>query len=262
MASEERPESACSLCRIRTEVGFGWWRPLTPRGRPARTTIAHWPSDLYTRDIAESLELAARAGAHCRPLVEYSVGPLGIKEAETVGPDGLTLVFLEVDPRRPSLLDRVPDRLHSEVHSIVWTVGDAGAALPTWTAEAGLSVLVDAPIGGPTISDLLGLPRPKRAGALRPALRRGSEPGPFELLQFTEDPGEPLPTFPLAAGLHAPAFHGSGSRRRHARHALGGLRRGRHGRHRGPPPSQRRLRRRPGWGAVRAMAGLELKPPA
>ena len=33
-----------------------------------------------------------------------------------------------------------------------------------------------------------------------------SNPARFELLEFYEDPGEEQPTWPLAAGLHAPAF--------------------------------------------------------
>ncbi len=167
--------------------------------------------DLYTRSIEKSLAIAAGARAHfpeihCGELVEYEVGPLAIREAEVIGPDGLVVVFLEVSQRRSSLLDRVPERLHSEVHSVVLAVDSAGEALPFWQGPAGLDTLIDAPIEGAMISRLMNLPRPNVPVRFVLLADDACNPTRFELLEFSEDAGETRPTWPLAAGLHAPGF--------------------------------------------------------
>lgn len=162
--------------------------------------------DLYTRDIEASLALAAGRGARCRPRVDYELGPLKVREAETVWTDGLVIVFLETNRRRPSLLDTDRERLHSEVHSIVWTVADVEKAQGTWRDRGGLQVLADAEIRGPIISRLLGLPKPEVPVRFSLLCDAEARPGRLELLQFLEDEGGRRPTWPLAAGLHAVGF--------------------------------------------------------
>ncbi len=162
--------------------------------------------DFYTRDIQHSIDLSRQAGAEVRDLVEYALGPIEVKEVEVVGPDHLVVVFIEVNMLRPSVLDREPDRLHSEVHSVVFSVQDTGAALPFWTEAAGLETLIDSKIEGPMISQLMDLPRPDVPVRFVLMCDAASAPARFELLEFVDDPGEQQPTMPLAAGLHAPGF--------------------------------------------------------
>ncbi len=162
--------------------------------------------DLYTRDIHRSLEIAHHAGAEIGELVEYDLGPLEIKEVEVVGPDHLVVVFLQVSKARPSVLDRDPDRLHSEVHSVVLAVRSADAALPFWKEAAKLQTLIDSKIEGPIISRLMGLPRENVPVRFILLCDEASNPARLELLEFFEDPGGELSTWPLAAGLHTPAF--------------------------------------------------------
>ncbi len=162
--------------------------------------------DFYTRDIERSTLISRRAGAEIRDLVEYALGPIEVKEIEVVGPDHLVVVFIEVYQLRPSVLDSDPDRLHSEIHAIVHSVQDTGAALPFWTETAGLSTLIDAPIEGPMISRLMALPRENVPVRFTLMCDDDSSPARFELLQFVDDPGEQQPSWPLAAGLHAPGF--------------------------------------------------------
>lgn len=162
--------------------------------------------DLYTRDIRQSIEISQPAGAEIRDLVEYALGPIEVKEVEVVGPDHLVVVFIEVNKLRPSVLDRDPDRLHSEVHSIVFSVQDTAAALPFWTENAGLETLIDSKIEGPMISRLMDLPRDNVPVRFTLLCDADSRPARFELLEFFDDPGDEQPTLPLAAGLHAPGF--------------------------------------------------------
>src|SRR5574341_1444396 len=58
--------------------------------------------DLYTREIARSGALAREAGARVGPVGSYRVGALAVQELKAVGPDGLVLVFLQLERRRPS----------------------------------------------------------------------------------------------------------------------------------------------------------------
>ena len=162
--------------------------------------------DLYTRDIGKSLRIAQGAGLHCGQLVDYAVGPLQLKEVEVEDDDGLRLVFLELENRRPSLLDQAPDRLHSEVHSIVFAVPSAEDAVTLWRDGAGLDVLVDAPIRGPVISQLMGLPKDEVPIRFVLFCDEEAHPARLEVIEFIEDPAPPRTSGPLRAGLHAAAF--------------------------------------------------------
>ncbi|MEM7587705.1 MAG: hypothetical protein AAF560_30235 [Acidobacteriota bacterium] len=187
----------------------GWVR-LVATPHAARSFEPYDPRpvaiDLYTRDIHQSLEISRQAGAHCGELVEYELGPLEIQEVEVVGPDQLVVVFIRANQRRPSVLDHDPDRLHSEVHSVVHAVADADVAMPFWTEAGGLTTLIDARIEGPIISQLMALPRPNVPVRFILMCDAEVRPARLELLQFFEDPGTALPNWPLAAGLHGPCF--------------------------------------------------------
>lgn len=177
----------------------------TPHAPASAGPLALGPHavDLYTRDVERSRELAGQSGAVCGPIVDYSVGPLRIRECKVTGPDQLALVFIEVDRRRPSLLDRDPARLHSEVHSAVWLVREIEEALRFWRGEAGLIVLLDATFREPAVARLMELPRPDTPVRLTVLGSADAAPPRLELIECLEERGEPVPAWPLRPGLHA-----------------------------------------------------------
>ncbi len=203
-------EGAAAQRVLRTHgAGQGWVRLVrTPHGarHPGPYDARPIAIDFYTRDIRRSIEISRQAGAEIRDLVEYALGPIEVKEVEVVGPDHLVVVFIEVNKLRPSVLDHDPERLHSEIHSIVFSVRDTDAALPFWTEAAGLETLIDSRIEGPMISRLMALPRENVPVRFTLLCDGDSAPARFEMLEFVDDPGAEQPTMPLAAGLHAPGF--------------------------------------------------------
>jgi catechol 2,3-dioxygenase-like lactoylglutathione lyase family enzyme len=159
--------------------------------------------DLYTTDIAKSLAIATGAGANTGfGQLDYQFGPVRLQEGKCIGPDGVILVFVDISRRRPSLLDQFPDRLHSEIHSVVNIVASVDAANATWK-EAGLAVIADAVIDTPELGKFLQLPSPDRC---RMSLLASADVAPirFEQLGFIDggaSAGVDLSTWPLPAGL-------------------------------------------------------------
>ena len=165
--------------------------------------------DLYTRDVDRSIEQARAAGAELGKLVDYEVGPVKLREVETIGPDGLVLVFIEINHRRPSLLDDEPDRVHSELHSLVFVVPSMEESRRFWLEEARLTPLMDTRMEGPFISELMNLPRPNQSADFLVASDEAMQPARFELLAFVDPPASATiaPTEPkLSPGLHAAGF--------------------------------------------------------
>ncbi len=119
--------------------------------------------DLYTRDMDRSLALAVEAGADHKGRMVYEFGTMRLEEGKTTGPDGVRLVFISNSTRRPSILDTDPERLHSEVHSIVNIVASVDQFSVAWHEGGGLTVLGDAVIDSPGLADLMELPRVVRA---------------------------------------------------------------------------------------------------
>lgn len=104
-----------------------------------------------------------RAGRSAPPQVHSPTttsDPCTCARAWPPGPDGLPLVFVEIAHRLPSVLDGRPDRLHSELHSVVWAVDDIDAATAVWTDVVGLDLRSKFPITEPAVSAFMGLPRP------------------------------------------------------------------------------------------------------
>lgn len=180
----------------------------TPHPAEPHHVFARGPHalDLYTTDTAKSLERAAAAGARCFEPATYRVGPLELTETKTVGPDGLAIVFIQAARRRPSLLDRHPERLHSEVHSLVFTVDSVTEAMPFWKERAGLQAFLDATIVEPAVAAFMGLPRPDTPLRLAMLADGESRPARLELLEFPQDAGPHLSTWPLRPGFHAAGF--------------------------------------------------------
>jgi catechol 2,3-dioxygenase-like lactoylglutathione lyase family enzyme len=128
-----------------------------------------------------------------------------VREAEVHGPDHLILTLLQVDKRRPSLLDAEPDRLHSEVHSFVYSVREADRCIAFWQA-CGLKKVTDAPFGGTTLAIALGLPPREIRSRFVVFVDEADKPVRVQLLEFLGEGGELIPDWPLAGGLHAVAF--------------------------------------------------------
>jgi len=190
--------------------GPGWIRLVeTPLGPHHAGPYDYGPHaiDLYTRDIEQSVAAARAAGAACGPIVHYPVGPLQIGEAKVVGPDHLVVVFIQVDRRRPSLLDHPSAPLHSELHSAVWTVPAIDPVKAFWTEHAGLPQLLDATIASPEVAKFMGLSREDAPIRLLVMADRAQAPARVELLEFPEDPGAQAPADrPMRAGLYALGF--------------------------------------------------------
>jgi catechol 2,3-dioxygenase-like lactoylglutathione lyase family enzyme len=169
--------------------------------------------DIYTSDLEASLAVAEAAGAlSTSPVARIELGPLVMRQAMVRGPDGLPLVLVEANRRRPTVLDADPDRLHSEAHSIVWAVADVDAAARP-LEQAGLPRALDVPITDPEVAKVLGVP-PERAHIRMALLGDPDGPAPrMELLAFADPPTGPAGSGsppgarePLRARLHAPVF--------------------------------------------------------
>lgn len=189
----------------------GWLR-LVATPEPARKVGAldnrAFAIDLFSTDLAASLEIAATGGWPTTPVATHEFGPLVIREVETYGPDELILTLLETTARKPTVLDRDHRRLHSELHALVWSVQDADRHLAFWQQEAGLAKVTDAVLGGEQLGATLGLGEGRSVQARLIVLCDEAErPARFELIEFLGESAADHPTWPLAAGLHAGAFH-------------------------------------------------------
>lgn len=156
---------------------------------------------LYTRSLITSRDELASAGWTVGPIGHVALGPLVMEQTKVVGPDGLRVVLIESNRRRPSVLDDDADRLHSEVHSVVWCVPTLDEAVPFWR-EAGFGDVAEFPIDDPAVASFLELPQPKVP--IRMALLSGGDHRPmrFELLEFpAELVGDPAPEAPGIGAL-------------------------------------------------------------
>jgi catechol 2,3-dioxygenase-like lactoylglutathione lyase family enzyme len=179
----------------------------TPLARPTHDAFSRGGHalDLYTTDIEASVALAKAQGAVVGPVADYTFGPVHLTQAQAMAPDEVPLVFVGIDHRLPSVLDAQPDRLHSDLHSLVASVDGIDAETAFWTDAVQLDMQSAFPIDVPAVSDFMMLPRhvPVRMSVLRgPA----AAPPRFELLEFQGaegpyHPGRPLVPGSIAAGL-------------------------------------------------------------
>jgi hypothetical protein len=162
--------------------------------------------DLFSTDLERSVALAEEAGYPVGPIARHDFGPLIIREVEIVGPDHLILTLLESPVRRPTILDRESGRLHSELHALVWSVDRMDDKLGFWQRDAGLETITDAVFEGEEMGKALGLPGRSIRARLVVMCDAESNPSRLELIEFLGEPAAEHPNWPLAAGLHAPAF--------------------------------------------------------
>ncbi|MFD2354609.1 FAD-dependent oxidoreductase [Nonomuraea ferruginea] len=178
---------------------------------------------MYSRDLARTTRLIDEAGGRSREIVTYPYGAASLTEAVALGADGVwwTLPQAGAGHRPSPALERDPGRLHGELHTAVIVPRDHDAALAFFTAGGGLKVLFDGEMSGPPFDRMTGMPSGREPAAVVPGLRRpGSGPTGDHVLHRRRR-GRPV----------GPA----------ARHAAGGVRRGRPGGHgRGAGASRRR----------------------
>jgi hypothetical protein len=164
--------------------------------------------DLYVRDMDRAVAQARRAGARVGPIAPYRIGGMFVRECKCVGPDEIALVLIEVDKRRPSILDRHAAALFSEVHSAVYVVDQIAQSGPFWN-QAGLQTLLDATFAEPGVAAFMGLPRPDTR--LRLVLYADGKQMPvrLELIEFPDPDGRNQPAvdpLPLRPGRFAFGF--------------------------------------------------------
>lgn len=141
--------------------------------------------DLYVRDMETALEVVRNSHAEVGPVAAYRVGPMTIKECKCAGPDGMALVLIEVDKRRPSVLDLPGNLLFSEIHSAVSVVESIDAASAFWVS-AGLKVLLDATFAEPAVAEFMHLPRPDTRLRLALFADQGQSPIRLEMIEFPD----------------------------------------------------------------------------
>jgi catechol 2,3-dioxygenase-like lactoylglutathione lyase family enzyme len=179
------------------------------RPQPASGPFDCRPSaiDIYSTDQAASMALATDAGFPLDGRMDLPLGPgVTLKNREHLGPDGTRVTFVAIERRRPSILDAEPDRLHSEIHSLVTIVDDIDQAAAPFIA-AGLVNHSSFGFESAALSELMHLPR---TVAVKMNLLGDAALTPLrlEFLALACEPGEgsPVSNWPLAAGLPIPAF--------------------------------------------------------
>ena len=162
--------------------------------------------DVYARDIAATVSATSKAGWETGPVGHVELGPLVMDQAMVLGPDGLRVVLIESQRRRPSLLDADESRRYSEGHSLVWAVTSIDDALPFWRGLPGLTVPFDAPVRHPEVNRFMRLPDADAGLRMAMICDEAVSPMRFELLEFVDRKGAHRRSRPLRGGLHAPLF--------------------------------------------------------
>jgi hypothetical protein len=203
-------EDAAEEWRVAAPGAETGWLRLIATGRASRPASVFDPRafaiDVFTRDLAASLRLAAEAGFPHSKAVEQRLGPVVVREARVQGPDRLILTLHQLDGRRPSLLDEKPARLHSEVHSFVYSVYDTDRCATFWQEACGLERVTDVRVGGTGFALTLGLVERVIAARLVLFTDAGDRPVRVQLLEFLGEGGKLVDDWPLAGGVHGVGF--------------------------------------------------------
>jgi hypothetical protein len=115
--------------------------------------------DIYVRDMNLALEFCRSKGYETRPVAQWSLDGKSVQECLVIGPNGLQVVIVSGDVRRPSLLDQNPSIMFSEILAFVNFVEDAGADQEFWTRAGGLTQLRNETFDGSAMYEMLHLPR-------------------------------------------------------------------------------------------------------
>jgi hypothetical protein len=187
--------------------------PHAPVARPV-TSLGPLAVDVYTADLDRSLGLLTDAGIAHGPRGTIDLGALVMHQAEVITSDGWRLVLVEANHRRPSALDDDPDLLHSEVHSVLWTVPSIEEATPAFE-QAGLTQTHVFPIRHPELARIISLPDSDTLLRMNLLVDDEQRPIRVELCEFPEDATADAPPDQgggvLCPGIHALAFDTTGS---------------------------------------------------
>lgn len=115
---------------------------------------------IYSRDLERTVEAMRDAGGEPRSPVTYPYGATTLSELVGLGSDGIwwTVPLAVVGAHRPSHAYAVePERLHSEVHSVVLVVDDHDDAV-AFFEHAGLIAAFDGSMSGAPYDELIGMP--------------------------------------------------------------------------------------------------------
>ena len=141
---------------------------------------------IYSHDLDATAEAIAAAGGAPRPPVTYPYGAASLSELVANGRDNVwwTVPLAVPGAHRPSAAyASAPERLHSELHTVVLVVDDHDAAVAFFEA-GGLSTVFDGEMTGPDFERLVGMPE---GATLRLAFMGGPEhlPARFEIMSFS-----------------------------------------------------------------------------
>jgi len=164
----------------------------TPNAGRARSAYQLGPRalDLYTPDIESALGLIAASGlaSSISPIGDISLGPVAMRQALIMGPDGLPVVLVQSNMARSSVLDDHPESSFSDPHSVVWCVPERDSEAAWWQAQFELTKGMDLGFSEPAVSTYLGLPDPVVPIHMTMLSDTAIAPARLELLAFPEHP--------------------------------------------------------------------------
>jgi hypothetical protein len=177
---------------------------------PVRSPFAPGPEalDVYVRDLAATIATAEVSAVSVRPSLTLPLGPITMRQQMLMGVDGARCTLVEIERRRPSLLDSYPDAANSEISSLIIVTANHEVSEAFWLG-AGLRKHSDISLDLEAVSTMMGLPRhePVRMTLL------GDEaisPMRLEFLQFvnvsSSDAGQALDMSAAPHGAPSPVF--------------------------------------------------------
>ncbi len=207
-------EVACrELVMAAPGASRGWLRLVETPGRYAPPE----PRDprslavvVETRDLDRSLARGAAAGVTCGKPVTDALRNVREAVAESPGNPKLLLrqAASEDGLAQPSLLRRLPDRLHSEVAGVLWSVQTFSTVNAFW-GRSGLGLDVEEAYVAAQSAAIVQTAELDGNGKPFP-YRKVADPQGMPLCLELLEVGDPVwlhrPTWPLALGIHAVAF--------------------------------------------------------
>jgi len=117
-----------------------------------------------------------------------------MRQQMVTGPDGLAVVLVDSTHRRSSVCDMADPPLHSEPHSVVWSVADHAGELDRWRV-AGWTPGATIGFSEPSVSAELGLP--ESPTPITMTMLSDADVAPIRLELMTFDDHQPDPVDPV-----------------------------------------------------------------
>ncbi|OBC01600.1 hypothetical protein A5784_17940 [Mycobacterium sp. 852013-50091_SCH5140682] len=173
--------------------------------------------DFFSNDVDTTMALVTAAGGHnATEFVNFGLEPSMHPEAATTptscenllqGPDELGMYITDVtrtDNPRPSLLDRDPELMTSELIEICWVVADLERERNFWEQEVGVDVVFECYAENEGMVKLMRHPHPTLLRCINV-----SDDEAHTRIEFMSYPDETIstpPNWPLRGGLFASLF--------------------------------------------------------